>query len=153
MCVSNSNSPSSASHVLGKQADRSIYSSSKGPEVSAQHPVTACNPSSRGSDMLPGLCNHVSLHAHPYLLQMHMYTCTHICTHTHTHACTCTQTHTLVYLKIKNRGRGFSSVVERLPSKRKALGSVPSSEKKKSKTLHIRHAYRRKTIKGKIPKH
>jgi len=41
------------------------------------------------------------------------------------------------YLKrgnIKNeekRGWGFSSVVERLPSKRKALSSVPSSEKKK----------------------
>jgi len=34
---------------------------------------------------------------------------------------------------IKNnqyRGWGFSSVVERLPSKRKALGSVPSSGKK-----------------------
>jgi len=29
------------------------------------------------------------------------------------------------------RGWGFSSVVEHLPSKRKALGSVPSSEKKK----------------------
>jgi len=29
------------------------------------------------------------------------------------------------------RGWGFSSVVERLPSKRKALGPVPSSEKKK----------------------
>jgi len=28
-------------------------------------------------------------------------------------------------------GWGFSSVVERLPRKRKALGSVPSSEKKK----------------------
>jgi len=35
--------------------------------------------------------------------------------------------------KTKNRGWGFSSVVERLPSKRKALGSVPSSEKKKKK--------------------
>jgi len=32
----------------------------------------------------------------------------------------------------KNGGWGFSSVVERLPRKRKALGSVPSSEKKKS---------------------
>jgi len=31
------------------------------------------------------------------------------------------------------RGWGFSSVVERLPSKRKALGLVPSSEKKKKK--------------------
>ena len=30
-------------------------------------------------------------------------------------------------------GWGLSSVVERLPSKRKALGSVPSSEKKKKK--------------------
>jgi len=31
------------------------------------------------------------------------------------------------------RGWGFSSAVEHLPSKRKALGSVPSSEKKKEK--------------------
>ena len=31
------------------------------------------------------------------------------------------------------RGWGFSSVVERLPGKRKALGSVPSSEKKNQK--------------------
>jgi len=31
------------------------------------------------------------------------------------------------------KGWGFSSVVEHLPSKRKALGSVPSSEKKKEK--------------------
>jgi len=42
------------------------------------------------------------------------------------------------------RGWGFSSVVERLPRKRKALGSVPSSEKKepkkkkkKSKTISL----------------
>jgi len=34
----------------------------------------------------------------------------------------------------KKQGWGFSSVVERLPSKRKALGSVPSSEKKFFKT-------------------
>jgi len=33
-------------------------------------------------------------------------------------------------IKQTNRGWGFSSVVERLPRKRKALGSVPSSEKK-----------------------
>jgi len=32
-----------------------------------------------------------------------------------------------------NGGWGFSSVVERLPRKRKALGSVPSSEKKNRK--------------------
>jgi len=32
-------------------------------------------------------------------------------------------------------GWGFNSVVERLPSKRKALGSVPSSEKKKKKSF------------------
>jgi len=32
-----------------------------------------------------------------------------------------------------NRGWGFSSVVECLPSRRKALGSVLSSEKKKKK--------------------
>jgi len=31
------------------------------------------------------------------------------------------------------RGWGFSSVVERLPRKRKALGSVPSSKKKEPK--------------------
>jgi len=31
----------------------------------------------------------------------------------------------------QTRGWGFSSVVERLLSKRKVLGSVPSSEKKK----------------------
>jgi len=30
-------------------------------------------------------------------------------------------------------GWGFSSVVEHLPRKRKALGSVPSSEKKRTK--------------------
>jgi len=35
--------------------------------------------------------------------------------------------------KVMNRGWGFSSVVERLPRKRKALGSVPSSEKKNQK--------------------
>jgi len=39
-----------------------------------------------------------------------------------------------IALKItQNRGWGFSSVVERLPRKRKALGSVPSSEKKNQK--------------------
>jgi len=37
------------------------------------------------------------------------------------------------HLKIKMVGWGFSSVVERLPSKRKALGSVPSSEKQRKK--------------------
>jgi len=31
------------------------------------------------------------------------------------------------------RGWGFSSVVEHLPRKRKALGSVPSQKKKKKK--------------------
>jgi len=35
--------------------------------------------------------------------------------------------------KIVFWGWGFSSVVERLPRKRKALGSVPSSEKKNQK--------------------
>jgi len=35
-----------------------------------------------------------------------------------------------------NTGWGFSSVVERLPRKRKALGSVPSSEKKRKKQEH-----------------
>jgi len=34
---------------------------------------------------------------------------------------------------MKEEGWGFISVVERLPSKHKALGSVPSSEKKKRK--------------------
>jgi len=33
--------------------------------------------------------------------------------------------------EVRLAGWGFSSVVERLPRKRKALGSVPSSEKKK----------------------
>jgi len=33
-------------------------------------------------------------------------------------------------IKTEQIGWGFSSVVERLPRKRKALGSVPSSEKK-----------------------
>jgi len=32
-------------------------------------------------------------------------------------------------------GWGFGTVVERLPSKRKALGSVPSSEKKEKKII------------------
>jgi len=36
-------------------------------------------------------------------------------------------------MKSLSRGWGFSSVVERLPSQRKALGSVPSSEKKRKK--------------------
>jgi len=39
-------------------------------------------------------------------------------------------------MEIKERGTwgwGFSSVVERLPRKRKALGSVPSSKKKNQK--------------------
>jgi len=35
--------------------------------------------------------------------------------------------------KVRTRGWGFSSMVERLPRKRKALGSVPSSEKKNQK--------------------
>jgi len=35
------------------------------------------------------------------------------------------------------RGWGFSSVVERLPSKPKALGLVPSSEKKKKKDCPV----------------
>jgi len=35
-------------------------------------------------------------------------------------------------------GWGFSSVVERLPSKRKALGSIPGPEKKKKKKeMHV----------------
>jgi len=37
-----------------------------------------------------------------------------------------------LYLEAR-RGWGFSSVVEHLPSKRKALGSVPSSEKVRKK--------------------
>jgi len=36
-------------------------------------------------------------------------------------------------LKFGRKGWGFSSVVERLPRKLKALGSVPSSGKKKKK--------------------
>jgi len=36
-------------------------------------------------------------------------------------------------LRMDIGGWGFSSVVDRLPRKRKALGSVPSSEKKNQK--------------------
>jgi len=39
----------------------------------------------------------------------------------------------LIVKIFKAGGWGFSSVVERLPRKRKALGSVPSSEKKNQK--------------------
>jgi len=39
----------------------------------------------------------------------------------------------ICYKNVPVRGWGFSSAVERLPSERKALGSVPSSEKKKRK--------------------
>jgi len=45
-----------------------------------------------------------------------------------------------ITLKTYKGGWGFSSVVERLPRKRKALGSVPSSEKKNQK--------KKKTYKG-----
>jgi len=38
-----------------------------------------------------------------------------------------------MYLKVQGRDWGFSSVVECLPRKRKALGSVLSSKKKKKK--------------------
>jgi len=44
--------------------------------------------------------------------------------------------HVMGVFSLKNsgdRGWGFSSVVERLPKKRKAPGSVPSSEKKNQK--------------------
>jgi len=45
-----------------------------------------------------------------------------------------------ITLKMYIRGWGFSSAVERLPSERKALGSVPSSEKKKKKKeMYIRN--------------
>jgi len=40
-------------------------------------------------------------------------------------------------IKIKKWGWGFSSVVECLLSKRKALGSVPSSEKKEKKKKKV----------------
>jgi hypothetical protein len=43
-------------------------------------------------------------------------------------------------LKAHNWGWGFSSVVERLPSKRKALGSGLSSEKKKKKKKAHTHS-------------
>jgi len=39
------------------------------------------------------------------------------------------------------QGWGFSSVVERLPRKRKALGSVPSFEKKERKKEKKEHTY------------
>jgi hypothetical protein len=44
------------------------------------------------------------------------------------------QVSSLMLPKIRLSGLGFSSVIERLPSKHKALGSVLSSEKKKKKT-------------------
>jgi len=44
------------------------------------------------------------------------------------------QPHHHIDLRSAVRGWGFSSVVERLPSKRKALGLVPSSEKKEKKS-------------------
>jgi hypothetical protein len=40
-------------------------------------------------------------------------------------------------------GWGFSSVVERLPSKPKALGSVLSSGKKKKKVIWVSHSDRK----------
>jgi len=43
------------------------------------------------------------------------------------------ETHSLFLRSLAGGGWGFSSVVERLPRKRKALGSVPSSEKKNQK--------------------
>jgi len=42
------------------------------------------------------------------------------------------------YFKSYLGGWGFSSVVERLPRKRKALGSVPSSEKKNQKKSYLK---------------
>jgi hypothetical protein len=42
-----------------------------------------------------------------------------------------THTHTDIHKSVRKRGWEFSSVVECLPSKRKTLGSVLSSEKKK----------------------
>jgi len=50
------------------------------------------------------------------------------------------------FKKRKHRGWGFSSVVERLPSKRKALGSVPSSEKKKKEKKKKRKHFNRPTL-------
>jgi len=44
-------------------------------------------------------------------------------------------------LKTKTGGWGFSSVVEHLPSKRKALGSVSSSEKKKEKKKKDKNSF------------
>jgi len=58
----------------------------------------------------------------------------------------------LSYLKLFLRCWGFSSVVERLPRKRKALGSVPSSEKKKKEpkknkiVLKIHKSFRKSFI-------
>jgi len=48
----------------------------------------------------------------------------------------------------QKQGWGFSSVVERLPSKRKALGSVLSSEKKKRKKKRMAktRSYRRQGV-------
>jgi len=49
------------------------------------------------------------------------------------------------------RGWGFSSVVERLPRKRKALGSVPSSEKKNQKKKKKKEKERKSGGKGQCP--
>uniref|UniRef100_UPI003754AA62 hypothetical protein n=1 Tax=Salmonella sp. s58313 TaxID=3160131 RepID=UPI003754AA62 len=55
----------------------------------------------------------------------------------------------IIYKKIKRGVWGFSSVVERLPSKRKALGSVPSSEKKKKEPKKKKNQKKKKKKKKK----
>jgi len=57
--------------------------------------------------------------------------CSHVSDHDHNTNVLCAGTNG--GLKMLGPGWGFSSVVERLPRKRKALGSVPSSEKKNQK--------------------
>jgi len=51
---------------------------------------------------------------------------------------------------VKGGGWGFSSMVERLPRKRKALGSVPSSEKQKQKQKQKKKNCQRLGIVGEI---
>jgi len=53
-----------------------------------------------------------------------------------------------VFKKRKDGGWGFSSVVERLPRKRKARGSVPSSGKKKKSSQELKGKVRVRRLEG-----
>jgi len=66
-------------------------------------------------------------------MYVHVRLCVCVCAHAHVHVWYTCIWRVEVDVKNNPRGWGFSSVVERLPRKRKALGSVPSSEKKNQK--------------------